>query len=79
MIKIFPFYTGFPNREVFNSLLTFLNAGANGENLVYTRNESKPDVDSTPVHKIGRPRKLTPRNNFFCFFAESDLAFLNVT
>ena len=30
------FYTGFPNRQVYNTVLTFLNPGANGENLVYT-------------------------------------------
>ena len=61
------FYTGFPNRQVYNAVLTYLNPGANGENLVYTRNESRPDVNSTPVRKIGRPRKLTPTSQFFLF------------
>lgn len=28
------FYTGFPNRQVYNAVLTYLNPGANGENLV---------------------------------------------
>ena len=61
------FYTGFPNREVYKAVLTYLNAGPNGENLVYTRNDSRPDIESTPLRKIGRPRKLTPTNQFFLF------------
>ena len=43
------FYTGFPNREVYKAVLTYLNAGPNGENLVYTRNDSRPDIESTPL------------------------------
>ena len=78
------FYTGhgFPNRQVYNAVLAYLNLGANGENLEYTRNESRPDVNSTPIRKIGRPRKLTPTNQFFLFLCrvrlglfERDLAY----
>lgn len=76
------FYTGFPNREVYKAVLTYLNAGPNGENLVYTRNDSRPDIESTPLRKIGRPRKLTPTNQFFLFLCrvrvglfERDLAY----
>lgn len=76
------FYTGFPNRQVYDAVLTYLNPGKNGENLVYTRNESSPDANSTPLRKIGRPRKLTPRNQFFLFLCrvkvglfERDLAY----
>jgi len=61
------FYIGFPNPQVCNALLTHLNPGANGGNLVYTRNESRPDVNSTPIRKIGRPRKLTPTKSIFFF------------
>ena len=76
------FYTGFPNRQVYDAVLTYLNPGKNGENLVYTRNESSPDANSTPLRKIERPRKLTPRNHFFIFLCrakvglfERDLAY----
>lgn len=58
--KDIPFYTGFLSREVFNSLLEYLNSGPDGENLVFVRNEANADVPSTPVRKIGRPRKLDP-------------------
>ena len=34
---------------------------------MYPRNESRPDVNSTPIRKIGRPRKLTLTNQFFSF------------
>ena len=76
------FYTGFPNREVYKAVLTYLNAGPDGENLVYTRNDSRTDIESTPLRKIGRPRKLTPTNQFFLFLCrvrvglfERDLAY----
>ena len=76
------FYTGFPNREVYKAVLTYLNPRPNGENLVYTRNDSRPDIESTPLRKIGRPRKLTPTNQFFLFLCrvrvglfERDLAY----
>ena len=76
------FYTGFPNREVYNAVLTYLNPGPSGENLVYTRTDSRPDIESTPLQKLGRPRKLSPSNQFFLFLCrvrvglfECDLAF----
>ena len=65
--KTICFYTGFPNREVYNAVLTYLNPGPNGENLVYTRTDSRPDIKSTPLQKLGRPRKLSPSNQFFLF------------
>lgn len=49
------FILGFPNRQVYNAVLTYLNPGANGENLVYTRNESRPDANSTPIRKLDDP------------------------
>ena len=66
------FYTGFPNRQVYNAMLTYLNPGANGENLVYTRNESRPDVNSTPFRKIGRPRKTDSHKSIFSFPLQSE-------
>ena len=74
------FYTGFPYREVYNAVLTYLNPGPNGKNLVYTRTDSRPE--SKPLQKLGRPRKLSPSNQFFLFLCrvrvallECDLAF----
>ena len=65
--KSFTFYTGFPNKEIFESVLEFLNPGPNGENLVLVRNEAK-DEESLKDHlKPGRPRKISPRNQFFLF------------
>lgn len=58
------FYIAFPNRQVCNAVLTHFNPGGN---LVYTQNESRPDVNSTPIRKIGRPRKLTPTKSIFFF------------
>jgi hypothetical protein len=43
----FTFFTGFPNKEIFESVLEFLNPGPNGENLVFVRNEAKNEEDST--------------------------------
>jgi hypothetical protein len=31
----FTFFTGFPNKEIFESMLEFLNPGSKGANLVY--------------------------------------------
>ncbi|XP_070560297.1 uncharacterized protein [Ptychodera flava] len=59
------FYTGFPNREVFKSLLKYVNPGPNGENLVNVRQTSSSHQNTGT--KIGRPRKLSVENQFFLF------------
>ena len=65
-------------------MLTYLNPGPNGENLVHTRTDSRPDMESTHLQKLGRPRKLSSSNQFFLFLCrvrvrvglfECDLAF----
>ena len=38
------FFTGFPNKQIFEHVLEFINPGPNGENLVYTSNEAKEQV-----------------------------------
>ena len=37
------FFTGFPNKQIFEDILELLNPGPNGENLVHTRNEAKDE------------------------------------
>lgn len=76
------FYTVFPNPEVYDAVLTCLNPGPNGENLVYTRTDSRPEIESTPLQKLGRPRQLSTPNQFILFLCrvrvglfECDLAF----
>ena len=63
------FYTGFPNREVYKAVLTYLNPGPNGENLVYTRNDSRPDIESTPLRNIGT-QCAQSQCRFFFFFSQ---------
>ena len=76
------FFTGFPNRQVFDEMLTYLNVGSNGENLVYIRNEAKDDLNANLGKKRGRKRKLSPSNQLFLFLCrvrlglfELDLAY----
>ena len=70
----FCFYTGFPSRQIYNAVLTYLNPGHNGENVVYTRKESRLVVDSILLRKIRRPRKVTPyKSGFFNSLAGSGL------
>lgn len=62
------FYTGFPNRIVFESVFEFLDPGKNGENISYwhsddsTVNNQRCDEDAP---KQGRPRQLNPKEEFF--------------
>ena len=76
------FFTGFSNRQVFDEMLTYLNVGSNGENLVYIRNEAKDDLNANLGKKRGRKRKLSPSNQLFLFLCrvrlglfELDLAY----
>ena len=58
------FYTGFPTRAVFDAVLTFLNPGAQGEN-VTMKSDNNTDENQPNVNvKSGRPRKLSPANQF---------------
>ena len=64
------FYTGFPNRSVFESVFAFLDPGRNGENIIYWHSQSdesdtvnnRYDEDAP---KQGRPRHLTPKDEYF--------------
>lgn len=53
----------------FDEMLTYLNVGPSGENLVYNRKEANDDIDlnANLVQKRGRKRKLSPSNQFFLF------------
>ena len=70
-----PFYTGFPNKQVFEDVLEYLNPGEKGENITYVRNTIKQPNEYT-VPKAGRPRKLKPRNEFFLFLCRLRLGLL---
>ena len=69
------FYTGFPNKQVFEDVLEYLNPGEKGENITYVRNTIKQPNKYT-VPKAGRPRKLNPRNEFFLFLCKLRLGLL---
>ena len=64
------FFIGFPNKQIFEDVLEFLNPGPNGKNLVYTRNEAKDEENLKDHLKPGRSRKISPRHHFFCFYVE---------
>lgn len=65
----FPFYTGFSNRAVFNEVLSILNPGQNGENIILNSNDQQLNIEDQQEEKgrRGRPRKLSPANQFFLF------------
>ena len=68
--KDLSFYTGFPNASVLKSILRYLNPGKEGENINYWHSSTD---DMTNVNqegdkdapKQGRPRQLSPREEFF--------------
>ena len=57
------FYTGFPNAEIFESYLEFLQPGKNGKNIKY-KNASYVDNNYSGA-KLGKPRSLDPKEEFF--------------
>ena len=66
------FYTGFPNKNVLESVFAFLDPGKKGENINYWHSDSPCDVPSPPcqrdeedIPKQGRPRQLSPKEEFF--------------
>ena len=75
------FYTGFPNKDVFEHVLNFLNPGENCENITYVGYVHNKTKQPNEYSNAGRPRKLEPRNEFFLFLCrlrvgllETDLA-----
>ncbi|XP_064641957.1 uncharacterized protein LOC135496527 [Lineus longissimus] len=66
------FFTGFPNIEVFNSVLNFLNPELNGENIIMT------NFDEPSGSKRGHPCKLSPRDQFFLFLCRVRLGLLEL-
>ena len=68
--KDLSFCTGFPNASVLESVLQYLNLGKEGENINYwhsstdaVTNVNQRSDEDTP--KQGRPRQLSPREDFF--------------
>ena len=59
----FPFYTGFPSKEVFDTVLELVNPGERGEHIVMYA--QKDNDNETPM--IKKPRKLSPANQFLLF------------
>ena len=66
------FYTGFPNYETLLACYNFLNAGENGENIVYVNSATEDlefsassNVDGSQENKPGRRRKLSTLDEFF--------------
>ena len=66
--KDLTFYTGFPNRGVFESVFEFLDPGNEGENIKYWHSESddfkvnESCGEGSP--KQGRPMQLKPKEEF---------------
>ena len=69
--KDLTFYTGFPSRAVFDSVLDFLNPGEDGENINYWYGATDSDATASgstcdkTTRPAGRPRQLRPREEFF--------------
>ena len=63
------FYTGFPNKAMFDSVFNFLDPGDHGENIVYWHSSSNETRESPSYDiaspKQGRPRKVAPRDETF--------------
>ncbi|KAH3694967.1 hypothetical protein DPMN_082413 [Dreissena polymorpha] len=55
----FPFYTGFPSKEVFYAVLQLVNPGEHGENIILV--PQRDDAARTDQPKLRKPRK-----NFSC-------------
>ena len=81
------FFTGFSSIDVFNALLEFFNPGENGENVNMTNHDGQssetytlhpPMVSPVTPSKRGRPRKLTPINQFFLYLCRVRLGLLEV-
>ena len=65
------FYTGFPNRIVFESVFEFLDPGKKGENINYWHSDDSATVNTgnkrcdEDAPKQRRPRQLNPKEEFF--------------
>ena len=63
------FYTGFPNRIVFESVFEFLDPGDEGENISYWHSDDSATVNNQRCDeyapKQGRPRQLNSKEEFF--------------
>ena len=64
------FFTGFPDRFVFEAVFEYLEPGKEGENINYWHSTDESSVDANQNHennipKQGRPRILAPKEEFF--------------
>lgn len=65
--SLFTFYTGFPNVQTMMALYEYLNPGVNGINIKYwlSSQDDLPKAAAGNSVKQGRPRTLTPSEEFF--------------
>ena len=66
----FSFYTGFPNASVLESILRYLNPGKGVVNINYWHSSTDDMTNANQgsdkdARKQGRPRQLSPREEFF--------------
>lgn len=72
----YPFYTGFPSKEVFDTVLALVDPGESGENVVLLT--QKDSVNVLEGQKKRKPRKLSPANQFFLFLCRTRVGLLEI-
>jgi hypothetical protein len=71
------FYTGFPDREAFDTFFNFVNPGENGENVIRYGSDVEGESQTRSVKK-GRPFAISPRDQFLLFLCRVRLGLFEV-